>query len=223
MRRGVEKHRVLLRLGPTAAIIHDDLQTMSRQYSCNARRKTRAREGQKTPNPTPSKPISLPIRQSSTTPTVASSSPVCREPPSSAKLRPLGEVAEKRPASESPPSALVAPHSTTSLKTSNLMCMLHVRWLNSKLGAVEADVEEDSAASLKTFDEFVGWIQERFSLKDFGCKINFSELRCFTLPPLDGASGMFSTIKFDHTVIDARKYRIARCCCVYAGPALADF
>ena len=38
---------------------------------------------------------------------------------------------------------------------------------------------------------------------------NFSELRCSTLPPLNGASGMFSTIKFNHTVIDTRKYRIA--------------
>ena len=85
-----------------------------------------------------------------------------------------------------------------------------MRWLNSKPGAVEADVEEDSEAVPKTFDELVGWIQERFSLEDFGCKINFSELRCSALPPLEGASGMFSTIKFDHTVIDARKYRIAR-------------
>ena len=88
--------------------------------------------------------------------------------------------------------------------------MLLVRWLNWKPGAVEADVEEDSEAVPKTFDELVGWIQERFSLQDFGCKINFSELRCSTLPPLDGASGMFSTIKFDHTVIDAKKYTIAR-------------
>ena len=88
------------------------------------------------------------------------------------------------------------------------MCMLLVRWLNSKLGAVEADVEEDSEAVPKTFDELVGWIQECFSLQDFECEINFSELRCSTLPPLDGANGMFCTINFDHTVIDARKYRI---------------
>ena len=88
--------------------------------------------------------------------------------------------------------------------------MLLVRWLSSKPDTVKADVEEDSVAVPKIFDVLVGWIQECFSLQDFGCKINFSELRCSTLPPLDGASGMVSTIKFDHSVIDARKYRIAR-------------
>ena len=162
MRRGVEKHRVLLSLGPTATIIDDDLQTTSRLYPCHARHKTRAREGQEMPNPTLSNPISLPIQQSSTTPTVASSSPVGREPPSSAKERPLGEGAEKCQASESPSSDLVAPHSARRLKTSNPTCMLLVRWLNSKPCAVEAVVEEDREAVPKTFDELVEWIQERF-------------------------------------------------------------
>ena len=163
MRRNVERHRVLLSLEPTATIIDDDLQTISRLYSCNARRKTLAREGQEMPNPTLLKPISLPIRQSSTTPTVASSSPTGHEPPSLAKLRPPGG-AEKRPVLESPPSDLVAPHSASRLKTSNSKCMLLVRWLNWKPGTVEADVEEDSEAVPKTFDELVGWIQERFCL-----------------------------------------------------------
>ena len=87
---------------------------------------------------------------------VVNSSPVGREPPSSAKLTPLGEGAEKRPASESPASDLVAPHSATHLKSTNPTCMLLVRWLNLKPGAVEADVEEDSVVIPKTFDELVG-------------------------------------------------------------------
>jgi hypothetical protein len=220
--RGVEKHRALLSLGQTAKVVDDDLQTMSRLYSCHARRRSRAREGQETPNSALSKPTSLFIRQSPISPTAASSSSIGLEPPSRTELESLGEVAGKRPASASPPSDLAVPHGATRLKTSfQPRTRLVAEWKNRKTdaGAKRYATAPDVEDVAKTFAELVQWIQKSFRLQDFGCKINFNELRLSTLPPPDGASGLFTTVSFTNTVLTADDF----CLGLYAAEIRNQF
>lgn len=207
MMRGVEKHRALLSLGQTAAVIDDDLQTMSRLYSCNARRKARSREGQETPSSAVSKPKSLPIRQSPNSPTPTGSSSVGRGPPSRPELPSHGEAAGKRPAPASPSPDPAVPHCATRPKIAPRMPLrFFVKWLNPKPDAVDVACEQDISSVVKTFDELVGWIRNRFRLEHFGCKVNLSELRCVTLPPPEGADELFETVSFKHAVLTASQY-----------------
>ena len=208
MKRGVEKYRALLSLGPTAIIVDDDFQTMSRLYSCNARRKTRTLKGQETHSSTMSKPKSLPIRQSPTSPTAAGSSSTGCKPPFPAEPRSQRETG-KRPASASSLD-LQVPYRATRPKTSIRMpTKLLVRWINPKPDAINMAAAQDLEAVAKTFNELVGWVQSRFRLQEFGCEINPRELRCSTLPPPDGAGTMFNTMSFDNTVLTASQFEIA--------------
>ena len=83
-------------------------------------------------------------------------------------------------------------------------------WKNRKTdaGAKRFVTAPDVEGVATTFDELVEWIQKSFRLQDFGCKINFSELRVSTLPPPDGA-GVFTTVSFTDTVLTADNFYLA--------------